>query len=162
MSQKWNCLTASIPGLILLSAGVGACHVDRQCWPSPDSQMQACVSDTRPYLDGPAQRLWIRTPDERREVARLAPDAEWCDEALWDSQSRAVVFVVQSRRAVVVNPATASVLRRIELVEGNGYPGSRLVRKARLNGQSLAYLDCSRNEPDQCVARTVSLGSFFP
>ena len=62
--------------------------------PSPDGRVIAFVRN-HPNADPPDQSLWLQTSNgAAAQVARLAPDAEWCNLIVWSGDSTRVAFLV--------------------------------------------------------------------
>ena len=62
--------------------------------PSPDGRVVAFVRN-HPDVDPPNQSLWLQASNgAAAQVARLAPDAEWCNLIVWSADSRRVAFLV--------------------------------------------------------------------
>jgi hypothetical protein len=89
-------------GLVLVFAvATFACDATQLGWPripfrvpSPDGRVVAFVRN-HPSVDPPDQSLWLQSSKGRAtELARLAPDAEWCNLIVWSADSRRVAFLV--------------------------------------------------------------------
>jgi hypothetical protein len=87
--------------LSIFAAAAIACEAAQLGWPpvpvsapSPDGRVLAFVRN-HPNVDPPDQSLWLQASDgTANEVARLAPDADWCNLIVWSSDSRRVAFLV--------------------------------------------------------------------
>lgn len=84
-----------------LAAAAMACEGAHLGWPavavrvpSPDGRVVALVRN-HPTIDPPDQSLWLQAEDgTAAELARLAPDADWCDRIVWSADSRRAAFLV--------------------------------------------------------------------
>jgi hypothetical protein len=89
-------------GLVsVLASAALACEAAQFGWPqvplrapSPDGRVVAFVRN-HPDVDPPNQSLWLQASNgAAAQVARLAPDAEWCNLIVWSADSRRVAFLV--------------------------------------------------------------------
>ena len=84
-----------------LAAAAMACEAAQFGWPqvplrapSPDGRVVAFVRN-HPDVDPPNQSLWLQASNgAATELARLAPDADWCNLIVWSADSRRVAFLV--------------------------------------------------------------------
>ena len=84
-----------------LAAAAMACEAAQLGWPpvplrlpSPDGRVVAFVKN-HPDVDPPNQSLWLQASNRAAtELARLAPDADWCNLIVWSADSRRVAFLV--------------------------------------------------------------------
>jgi hypothetical protein len=128
---------------------------------SPDGSRIAFVG-AHPSLDPPSQSLWIGegSYDDASRVARLAEDAEWCDEIFWSQDGERVGFLISGSRVDVYDAAERSLLARAQLVEPDGYPGSREARWLAFtpDARGLTFRECLRDRDVCFEERTVALG----
>lgn len=151
----------SLAGLALLAFGAAGCGgkvVSHAV--SPDGRR---VAEVRSHwsLDPPSQSLWLApSPAERpRRIARLGGDTDWCDEIAWSPDGSRVAFLIRGAFLDVYNAADGRRLVRHNLVELDGYPGSREARHVKLlAGGVFEFEDCRRESSDCRRKRSSGLG----
>jgi hypothetical protein len=125
---------------------------------SPDARYRAFVRN-HASIDPPSQSLWITGErGEPNPVMRLAEDRDWCDSVVWSDDSRAVAFLVQGARLILVDAASRQVRVDRWLVDRRGYPPSHVVTGLSLgqHGSEARFTDCVRGTA-VCVSRTERL-----
>lgn len=139
---------------IVLNAALAACSAEQWGLPrvplqvfSPDGRYVAFVKN-HPNIDPYDQSLWLR-PAEGSPVrlARVPPDAWWCDRIVWSADSRRVGFVVSD---AIVHVYDATTRARVF----SGFVGRRswdtppkyILRDVSLgdDGTSVSFRECER------------------
>jgi hypothetical protein len=114
---------------------------------SPDGRFMASVHN-HPNPDPPSQSIWFGTvgrPQTRLQT--LAPDADWCNQIVWSSDSSTVSYLIQDVRLVTVDARSAAIVSTTRLTDWKGeYPPYRIVRNLALSsdGREAIFQDCQR------------------
>jgi len=169
-------------GLVLVFAvATFACDAAQLGWPripvsvpSPDGRFVAFVRN-HPNVDPPDQSLWLQTSNgAATELARLAPDADWCDLIAWSSDSQRVAFLVSDAIVYVYDSqSSARVFAGFVGRRSWDQPPRYAVRDLALSddGTSVTFRECEhswqRDPPERQNARgsrvhSVDLGCSDP
>lgn len=112
---------------------------------SPDGSVTAFVTDTQaPWLDGPADSLWLSRAAGERPVllAKLGEDQDWCHDIRWTPDGRTVGFLITQRHLWLYSAFPAHPLREVDLVPmARGYPPEPHVSRLAFgaDGRSVRY-----------------------
>lgn len=126
---------------------------------SPDRRYRALVRN-HPSIDPPEQSLWLEAGDggAASQIQKLSGDQDWCNVIEWAGDSRAVAFLVQDARLILVESAARQVRIDRWLVAQDGYPPTQAVSELVLSrdGSSVRFRAC-RRATGTCVDRVEML-----